>query len=69
MRSRSAFRVFTSLVLAGFLLLGQLFLIVRVGLAQSQVPQAIVLTFDGPLTSAMVEYLNRGLQTAEQRQA
>ncbi len=69
MRSRSAFRVFTSLVLAGFLLLGQLFLIVRVGLAQSQAPQAIVLTFDGPLTSAMVEYLNRGLQTAEQRQA
>ena len=69
MRSRSAIRIFTSLVMAGFLLLGQLFLIVHVGLAQSQAPQAIVMTFDGPLTSAMVEYLNRGLQTAEQRQA
>ncbi len=37
--------------------------------AQSELPQAWVLTADGPVTPAVAEYLARGLRLAEQRQA
>jgi len=37
--------------------------------AQGDYPLVLVMTYDGPLTSAMVEYLSRGLQAAEQRSA
>ncbi|GAB4578854.1 MAG: nodulation protein NfeD [Anaerolineales bacterium] len=40
----------------------------RGSLAQSDSPTVLVLTADGPLTPAMVEYLRRGLQTAEQQE-
>lgn len=36
--------------------------------AQSASPTVLVLTADGPLTPAMVEYLRRGIRTAEQRE-
>lgn len=37
--------------------------------AQNDAPLALVLTADGPLTPAMVEYLKRGIRAAEQRGA
>ncbi len=37
--------------------------------AQSSASQVLVLTADGPLTPAMAGYLERGIRTAEQRQA
>ena len=37
--------------------------------AQGQAPLALVLTAQGPISSAMAEYLERGLRYAEQRQA
>ena len=37
--------------------------------AQGNAPLVMVLTAQGPLTPAMAEYLARGIQTAEQRQA
>jgi membrane-bound serine protease (ClpP class) len=37
--------------------------------AQQDASQVLVLTYDGPLTPAMVEYLERGLRTADQRGA
>ncbi len=57
------------LVLNSLILPALLFLAVQVTRAQSEGPVAIVLRADGPLTPAMVEYLNRGLQVADQRKA
>jgi membrane-bound serine protease (ClpP class) len=37
--------------------------------AQESAPEALVLTFDGPLTPSMGEYLSRGIRAAEQRSA
>jgi membrane-bound serine protease (ClpP class) len=37
--------------------------------AQSQAPLALVLTADGPISPAMQEYIQRGIRTADQRQA
>ena len=37
--------------------------------AQESAPEALVLTFDGPLTPSMGEYLSRGIRAAEQRNA
>ena len=38
-------------------------------LAQSELPQVLVLTADGAISPAMAEYLARGIRIAEQRQA
>ena len=37
--------------------------------AQSDEPLAIVMTADGPIMPAMLEYVKRGVQTADQRNA
>ena len=37
--------------------------------AQDQAPLVLVITAEGPLTPAMLEYLERGVRSAEQRQA
>ncbi len=37
--------------------------------AQSRVPQAVVLTFRGPITPVLVEYLERGLSAAKEQNA
>ncbi len=59
----------TSLWILIVLAAASLFLPVRIAWAQAQGPTAIVLTADGPLTPAMVGYLNRGLQEAAQTDA
>jgi membrane-bound serine protease (ClpP class) len=41
----------------------------RLARAQEDAPTAVLLTFEGPLNPSMLEYLNRGLRFAEQRQA
>jgi len=41
----------------------------RPAAAQEDFSRVVVLTYDGPLTPAMVEYLERGLRTADQRGA
>ncbi len=38
-------------------------------LAQESEPQVVVLTFDGPVTPIMIEYLDRGIQRAEAENA
>jgi len=52
------------LVLLGMLLLGY-----QPASAQGNAPLALVMTMDGPITPAMFQYLERSLQTAEQRGA
>ena len=37
--------------------------------AQDQAPTAVVMTADGPVSAAMVEYLRRGIRVAEEREA
>ena len=37
--------------------------------AQSDQPLVIVMTADGPIIPAMQDYIHRGIQTAEQRNA
>src|SRR3990172_7814522 len=37
--------------------------------AQSDEPLAIVMTVDGPIVPPMLEYIKRGIETAEQRNA
>ena len=69
MKRKLGLRMGFGLALAGLLLSAQLFLAASMVLAQSEGPTAIVLTADGALTPAMVEYLNRGLQTAAQDNA
>ncbi|MEW6716851.1 MAG: nodulation protein NfeD [Chloroflexota bacterium] len=56
--------LYSLLTLFGFLLFA--FLPAQ---AQNQAPLALVLTADGPITPALQEYLERGLEIAEQRQA
>jgi membrane-bound ClpP family serine protease len=51
-------------ILSLALLAAQIFTLT--GLAQSENPDVLVLTADGPLTPAMVEYLRRGIRTAVQ---
>ncbi|MEW5870461.1 MAG: nodulation protein NfeD [Chloroflexota bacterium] len=41
----------------------------RPAVAQSDAPLVMVLTFDGPVSSSMLEYVTRGLRLAEQRGA
>jgi membrane-bound serine protease (ClpP class) len=38
-------------------------------MAQESAPQALVLTYDGILTTVMIEYMERGIQTAEAEEA
>jgi membrane-bound serine protease (ClpP class) len=55
----------------GFLLflVAILILIIQTVYAQSNAPLAIVMTADGPIMPAMREYIKRGVETAEQRNA
>ncbi len=57
------------LCLAMSLLLAGLLVFIPAVRAQDTNPVAVVLTANGPLTPAMVEYINRGLQLAVDRQA
>ncbi len=57
------------LCLALGLLLASLMVFIPTAHAQDTNPVVVVLTADGPLTPAMVEYINRGLQLASDRQA
>ncbi len=52
-----------------FLTLGLLAVFVRPIHAQSDKPLVLVLNADGPIMPAMQEYIERGIQTAEQRDA
>lgn len=63
MRLKIGLRIFVLLAMACLILPAQ------IAWAQTQGPTAIVLTADGPLTPAMVDYLNRGLQEAAQTNA
>jgi membrane-bound serine protease (ClpP class) len=51
------------------LLLASLLVFIPTARAQDTNPVAVVMTADGPLTPAMVEYIDRGLQLASDRQA
>jgi membrane-bound serine protease (ClpP class) len=51
------------------LLLASLLVFIPAVRAQDTNPVAVVMTADGPLTPAMVEYIERGLQLASDRQA
>jgi len=51
------------------LLLASLLVFIPAVRAQDTNPVVVVMTADGPLTPAMVEYINRGLQLATDRQA
>ena len=55
----------------GFLLLflGSLLMAFQPARAQSDEPLAIVMTADGPIMPAMLEYVKRGVETANQRNA
>ena len=57
------------LCLALGLLLASLMVFIPAVHAQDTNPVAVVMTADGPLTPAMVEYIERGLQLASDRQA
>ena len=50
-------------------LLATLLSVVYVAHAQSDAPLAIVMTADGPIMPAMREYIKRGVETAERRNA
>src|SRR3990170_3768034 len=52
-----------------FLLLFISILVFQSAHAQSDAPLALVLDADGPISPAMLEYLKRGIETAEQRNA
>ena len=58
--------IFTSLLLG---LLAVSFVAFTSAQAKSDYPLVLVMTYDGPLTTAMIDYLSRGLKTAEQRDA
>jgi membrane-bound serine protease (ClpP class) len=57
------------LIRLSLLALGLLGLVFRPVAAQSEAPLALVLNADGPISPAMLEYLKRGIETAEQRGA
>ena len=57
------------LCLALGLLMASLLVFIPAVRAQDTNPVAVVMTADGPLTPAMVEYIERGLQLASDRQA
>jgi len=57
------------LCLAGGLLLASLLVFIPAVRAQNTNPVVVVMTADGPLTPAMVEYINRSLQVATDQQA
>jgi membrane-bound serine protease (ClpP class) len=50
-------------------IMGCALFIPRLALAQTETPQALVITADTPVTPAMVDYVRRGIQTASQRGA
>lgn len=50
------------------LILLLIFVWAPVGQAQEEMPQVLVLAVDGPLTPSWIEYLERGIQVAGQRQ-
>lgn len=50
-----------------FILLAALLAIFQTGHAQNDQPVALVMTADGPIMPPMLEYLKRGIQTAERR--
>ncbi len=58
-------------VYVGFILLASLAMLLgtQPGRAAQGTPLVLVLTANGPITSAMSQYLSRGIQTAEQRGA
>jgi membrane-bound serine protease (ClpP class) len=51
------------------LLIGSLALVFQPARAQSDGPLALVMTADGPIMPPMLEYIKRGIQTAERRDA
>jgi membrane-bound serine protease (ClpP class) len=51
------------------LLLASLLVFIPTVRAQNTNPVVVVMTANGPLTPAMVEYIDRGLQLASDRQA
>ena len=57
------------LCLASGLVLASLLVFIPAVRAQDTNPVVVVMTADGPLTPVMVEYINRGLQLASDRQA
>ena len=52
-----------------FILAGALLFAVQSARAQSGQPLALVLNADGPIMPAMREYIKRGVETAERRNA
>jgi membrane-bound serine protease (ClpP class) len=53
-------------LIAGLALLASVLVLARPVRAQTGASQALVLTADGPLTPSMLEYIRRGIRTAEQ---
>ena len=60
---------FIVLILLGVLAAMFALPVTRSARAQDDAPVALVLTFDGPLTPSMFEYMKRGLRSAERSQA
>lgn len=60
-------RLICIVILAGMLFTG--LVSASPGFAQTSQPEAAILTIDGAISSAYAEYLERGLQVAERRQA
>jgi len=60
-------RLICIVILAGILFTG--LVSASPGFAQTSQPEAAILTIDGAISSAYAEYLERGLQVAERRQA
>jgi membrane-bound serine protease (ClpP class) len=58
-----------NLVLLGFILAGMVFGLALPAHAQTNAPQIVVLTADGPITPAMSQYLSRGIKIAERQGA
>src|SRR5215211_7598643 len=52
-----------------FILLVALLAVFQTGHAQNDQPVALVMTADGPIMPPMLEYIKRGIQTAERRNA
>lgn len=52
-----------------FLILGLSLALLPVAQAQDDIPLVVVLSYDGPVTPAMVEYISRGIRLAEERSA
>ena len=71
MQSHTPPPIFRSILLANLLLVlvAASLLMPAPAQAQTDYPLVLVMTYDGPLTPAMVEYLSRGLRQAETRRA